>query len=157
MNLPHRLRVEHLDGTALGIHETRPRLSWRLPPGAVGQRAYEVELGDGRTARFESPDHVLVPWPFEPLRSREAITWRVRIWTTSGASSWSDPVSFETGLLEPADWQARWIEPHEPERFPSGERPVYVLRHEFELDDENDGTGRPARLYATARGIYETF
>ncbi len=157
MNVPHRLRVEHLDGTALGIHETTPRLSWQLPPGAMEQRAYEVELGDGRTARFESPHHVLVPWPFEPLRSREAITWRVRIWTTSGASSWSDRVSFETGLLEPADWQARWIEPHEPERLPSGERPVYVLRHEFEVDDGHDGTERPARLYATARGIYETF
>ena len=84
MNLPHRLRVEHLDGSALGIHETRPRLSWWLPAGTMEQRAYEVELGDGRTARCESSDHVLVPWPFEPLRSQEAVSWRVRIWTDVG-------------------------------------------------------------------------
>src|SRR6188474_2969605 len=152
MHLPHRLRVEHLDGLVLGIHQTRPRLSWWLPAGSFDQRAYEVELGDGRTARFESSDNVLVPWPFEPLRSQHAVSWRVRIWTSSGVSSWSEPASFETGLLEFADWQASWIEPHEPEPVPSGERPVYVLRHEFEFDDEHHderkGTERRARLHA---------
>jgi len=154
---PHRLRVEHLDGSALGIHETRPRLSWWLPTGSSEQHAYEVELDDGRSARVDSSDHVLVAWPFEPLRSRETVSWRVRVWTVSDASPWSDPASFETGLLGAADWTARWIEPHEADPFPPGDRPVYVLRHEFELADEHVGTGRPARLHATARGIYETF
>ena len=115
--------------------------------GTTGLRSRTRRWSDG-SFRIPAPRARSVA--VRAVASREAITWRVRIWTTSGASSWSDRVSFETGLLEPADWQARWIEPHEPGRLPSGERPAYVLRHEFEVDDGHDGTERPARLYATA-------
>ncbi|MET0908539.1 MAG: alpha-L-rhamnosidase N-terminal domain-containing protein, partial [Ilumatobacteraceae bacterium] len=156
MNVPHRLRVEHLKSSVLGLSETTPRLSWWLPAGAVSQRAYEIELGDGRTAKRDSADHVLVPWPFEPLGTQEAVSWRVRVWTDSGPSSWSDPATFETGLLARSDWVAEWIEPYEVGRFPSGQRPVYLLGHEFEVDGDCLGSW-PARLHATAYGVYETF
>lgn len=121
--------------------------------GTVQQTAYEIELEDGRTARSESGRSVLVPWPFEPLRSREAIRWRVRVWTDDGPSDWSEPATFEAGLLEPGDWSAAWIEPDEVDRRPSGERPAWLLRREFVLDS----TAPASRLYATAHGIYEAF
>ena len=50
-------------------------------------------------------------------------------------------------MLHPADWTARWIEPHETERS------AHVLRGTFQLPSTPDG----ARLYATAHGVYETF
>ncbi len=60
---PARLRAEHLDDAVLGLGVTRPRLSWQLPPGAVRQIAYVVEV-DGRAyGRIMSGDSVLVPWP----------------------------------------------------------------------------------------------
>ena len=43
------------------------------------------------------------------LRSDTAYSWTVRIWTADGASSWSDPTTFSTGLLQQSEWKASWI------------------------------------------------
>ena len=67
---PQRLRAEHRDG--LGIGERTPRLSWRLPPGAARQVAYELRLDDGTCERVEGDATVLVPWPGRPLDLRRA-------------------------------------------------------------------------------------
>jgi alpha-L-rhamnosidase len=150
---PHHLRIEHLDGGALGVTVANPRLSWQLPDAAVEQRSYDVRLGDGRTATVESADHVLVPWPFGPVGSRTRLEWQVRVVTDSGSSDWSDPAWFETGLLRADDWTAAWISPQEDDIPPPGERPAHVLRHEFHLD----ALPVRARLYATAHGFYESF
>ncbi|MBV9951236.1 MAG: alpha-L-rhamnosidase N-terminal domain-containing protein, partial [Acidimicrobiia bacterium] len=151
MSAPTHLRVEHLEHP-LGITTRRPRLSWWLPAGTRSQIAYQVEI-DGLTAeRQESSASVLVPWPGEPLGSRQAVPWRVKVWTDAGESDWSELSTVETGLLEPSDWSAHWIEPAEEERRPDGERPAFVLRTEIEVDGLF-----PARLYATAHGIYEAF
>ena len=153
MNSPRHLRVEYLGGDALGIGSRRPRLSWWLPAGSRAQVAYRIEAGDWDSGRVESSESVLVPWGGEPLRSRQRVEWRVKVWTDAGESDWSASAWFETGLLDASDWVARLVEPYEPERAEPGRRPAYVLRHEFELD----AIDRDARLYATAHGIYETF
>ena len=147
MTAPARLRFEHLDGAVLGLGVTRPRLSWQLPPGTARQVAHVVEV-DGRAyGRAVSDASVLVPWPAPPLTSRQRATWRVKVWTEAGESDWSAPAWCETGLLEPSDWTARFIEPYETERS------AHLLRHAFRLH----APPADARLYATAHGIYETF
>lgn len=151
MSAPTELRIEHLDD-ALGITYPTPRLSWRLPAGAYVQTAYQVELDGVALPGTLSARSVLVPWAGAPLRSRQRAICRVKVWTDTGESDWSAPTMVEAGLLDPTDWRASWIEPVEDERPPDGERPAYVLRHEFDLDEL--GT---ARLYATAHGVYETF
>lgn len=152
MTAPARLRVEHLESPPLGIGNRAPRLSWTLPLGTGRQDAYQLEFNGKEQPQVKSDRSVLVPWPIAPLASRQEVTWRVRVWTDGGESEWSQPMTFETGLLDPSDWAAKWIEPSEEERPPSGQRPVYVLRREFALAEV-----APARLYATAHGIYETF
>jgi alpha-L-rhamnosidase len=151
MSAPGGLRVEHL-GEPLGSWNPSPRLSWTLPSGATSQLAYEVELDGVALGRVGSDRSVLVPWPSTPLRSRQRVRWRVRVSTDLGTSEWSEPSFIETGLLRPTDWSARWIRPPEAAAPSSGQRPAYVLRREFEL-----GSSGPARLYATAHGIYEAF
>ena len=148
MNTPTRLGVEHLGASVLGLGDRRPRLSWRLPPGTERQEAYVIEI-DGRVLdRVESDASVLVPWPGPDLSSRQRVVWRVKSWGAGGAESgWSSPAWFETGLLDPSDWAARWIEPAETTRS------AHVLRHTFRLNAPT----REARLYATAHGVYETF
>jgi alpha-L-rhamnosidase len=148
MNTPTRLGVEHLGASVLGLGERRPRLSWRLPPGTERQEAYVVEI-DGRALdRVESEASILVPWPGPDVGSRQRVVWRVKTWGIDGAESeWSSPAWFETGLLDPSDWAARWIEPAETVRS------AHVLRHAFRLD----APAGEARLYATAHGVYETF
>ena len=147
MSAPWALRTEHFGDGVLGLGESRPRLSWKLPDGAAQQEAFEVEVDGRPCGRTADAAHVLVPWPADPLGSRQRVAWRVRTWTDLGESSWSAPAWCETGLLESADWVAAWIEPTETERS------AHVLSHEFHLD-ASVGT---ARLYATAHGIYECF
>jgi alpha-L-rhamnosidase len=150
---PSDLRVEHLT-QPLGLGSTRPRLSWRLPPGTAEQRAYRTRLASGADSGwFSSGDSVLVSWPFAPLAARQQVTWQVQVDTDRGESRWSPPATFETGLLGAADWTARWIRPAEMGPPPAGERPVYQLRGVVTV-------AKPvvrARLYATAHGIYEAF
>jgi alpha-L-rhamnosidase len=153
VSAPTQLRVEHLGDAVLGLGDRRPRLSWFLPDGASHQVAYCVELNGRALHRIEARDSVLVPWPAEPLSSRQRLEWRVKVWTDLGESEWSEPAWFETGLLEVAEWTAEWIEPHEPVRADAGARPAYVLQRSFVLDS----IAPEARVYATAHGLYETF
>ncbi|WP_436790836.1 family 78 glycoside hydrolase catalytic domain [Yinghuangia sp. YIM S10712] len=139
------LRVEHLTDSVLGLGVAKPRLSWRLPPGALSQTAYAIAIDGRDMPPVESSECVLVPWPGNPVGSRTRVQWQVKVWTELGESPWSEPAWFETGLLEPGHWTARWIEPEETERG------SHVLRRTFTLDEHPDN----ARLYATAHGIYE--
>ena len=150
---PGAPRFEHRTdpGPVIGIGVESPRLSWTVAeaePGYV-QRAYEVEVVRGdRTAVYsvESPDQVLVPWPGEPLRSRETATVRVRVrddqWTP-----WSEPATVEAGLLERPDWAARFIS---PVLFGTIGSPAPRLTSSIDVPEPVVR----ARLYATAHGIY---
>ncbi|MFF5966459.1 family 78 glycoside hydrolase catalytic domain [Streptomyces collinus] len=154
-NTPVGLRVEH-GPEPLGVGTATPRLSWILPAGVARQVAYTVEIdgGDGpRTFTQESDEHVLVPWPGEPLDSRRPVRWRVRIVTAAGPTAWSDWHEFETGVLDNAEWRASWIGAGEGDSFPKVDRPVWHLCTTFDLP----APARSARLYATAHGVYEAF
>ena len=149
------LRAEYVPGRALGIGATRPRLSWITTTEREGwmQAAYEVELDGIALGRVDGDESVFVPWPGPPLTSCAALRVRVRVWGTDGsASTWSDPLDVEAGLLSPDDWSARWITsvaqpvddaPGRPEHF----------RHGFTLRPRDGATIERARLYATSAGL----
>ncbi len=165
MNL-YDLRTEQRT-EPLGLDEPRPRLSWKLRCERHGaaQSAYRITAtGPGGpiwdTGRRESDDTILIPWEGPELHSGTRYDWQVEVWDETGAPAAAARSWFETGLLHRADWTAVWIgrdpltlPPVDP---PAGtgpgpaEAPLH-LRHGFHLDD------RPirARLYATARGVYE--
>ncbi|MDI2129381.1 alpha-L-rhamnosidase [Yinghuangia seranimata] len=153
MAAPHHLRVEHLEDP-LGLHVRSPRLSWLLPAGAVRQIAYRLRTNAWDSGRIDDDRSVLVPYTGPATRSGQCVVWQVKVWTDLGESLWSEPSTWEAGLLEPGDWSARWIEPRDTEpRPPAGDRPAHLLRRDFLL-------GAPvvrARLYATAHGVYEAF
>jgi alpha-L-rhamnosidase len=91
--------------------------------------------------------------------------WKVRVWTGAGTpSAWSDTASFETGIGGTAAWTAAWISwdpaavPFEPATEPGpvdqvalGLTPAPYLRRDFDVPP---GLAC-ARLYITARGLYE--
>ena len=95
----------------------------------------------------------MVEFAGPPLVSRRRVECAVKVWTEKGESEWSSPVAWEMGLLEPADWVARWIEPPEGKIASTGSRPAWRLRHEFKMAR----IPSKARLYATAHGLYDVY
>ncbi|MEU8820591.1 family 78 glycoside hydrolase catalytic domain [Actinoplanes sp. NPDC048796] len=85
-----------------------------------------------------------------PLRSRTGYSWRVRVFDEDTPSPWSDPATFETGLLGDDRLTARWISA--PYAGPDDRRVLY-FRTEVTLPD---GVVR-ARAYASALGWYKFF
>jgi alpha-L-rhamnosidase len=152
---PLPVRFEHRtdDGPVLGLGTARPRLSWVVPEADAGyvQEAYEVEVAcEGREpeiVRAAGPEQVLVPWPAEPLASRERVRVCVRVSGSGMQSEWSEPAIAEAGLLRPEDWTARFVSPRELGGLGA---PAPVLRGELEVP----GEVTRARLYATAHGVY---
>ncbi|WP_205650204.1 family 78 glycoside hydrolase catalytic domain [Actinoplanes solisilvae] len=115
------LTVEGVSG-ALGIDTPAPRLGWLISSNRRGvvQSAYQVRVAStaaklsrpdvwdsGRTAGAESTQ---VAYGGPALTSATRYHWQVRVWDADGrASAWSEPSWWETGLLKPEDWHAKWI------------------------------------------------
>ena len=149
----------------IGIDAPTPRFSWR-PSGS--QSAYQVQVidthGSGAdwskslwdSGRRDSRESTYVAYGGPPLTSRHRYEWRVRAWPSD--DSWSEPASFEMGLLSPADWSARWIAHVVPNLFsdPEHDRPLRMsplFRRRFSLAS----APRRARVYSSALGIYEAY
>jgi alpha-L-rhamnosidase len=76
--------------------------------------------------------------------------WQVRVWDQSNKPSpWSNPASFQMGLLKPADWMAKWIEPGYKEDEVL--RPSPLFRKSFNSNKKIQS----ATIYITAHGLYE--
>ncbi len=117
------LRCEHLDNP-LGIDVTEPRLSWMLESNKrdVNQSAYQILVASSGkklaqdngdlwdSGKVTSDQSILVPYAGQPLVSREACFWKVRVWNAAGQeSAWSKPARWSMGILSADDWHARWI------------------------------------------------
>ncbi|WP_370616879.1 family 78 glycoside hydrolase catalytic domain [Mumia qirimensis] len=116
----------------LGIGAAAPRLSWQITADRRGvtQSAYQVRVATS-ASRLSDPDvwdsgkvesrrSVEVPYAGPALTSRTGYVWSVRAWDDEGtASAWSDPATFETGLLSASEWEASWVGAPRPELGPA--------------------------------------
>jgi alpha-L-rhamnosidase len=156
---PTDLRTEHLVNP-LGLDEPAPRFSWKLADTRTGaaQTSYQLEVSaDGAVVwdsqRVDSDTSVLVAYAGPTLAPHTRYHWRVRVWDHTGTVSvWSDSAFFETGFLAPlAPWPAaEWIAHPSLPKTPA-DRPAAQLRKTLKLST----APREARLYVTARGIFE--
>jgi len=105
-----------------GIDIASPRLSWEITGDGRGiqQNAFHVlvasspeklnagegDLWDSKTVKSNAS--VNVPYGGKTLESRAVCYWKVKVTTNRGTSEWSEPASWSMGLLNPADWQAKW-------------------------------------------------
>jgi alpha-L-rhamnosidase len=120
---PVDLKCEYAE-RPLGIDILQPRLSWRLEAmeRGVRQTAYQILVGtdpiclDGGRADLWDSGKVQgsvssqVAYQGRELRSRARCFWKVRIWDAKDrASGWSPVSWWEMGLLDPAEWQAKWV------------------------------------------------
>ena len=160
--IPVRLRCE-ARSNPLGVDNPRLRLTWGLAPARPGLRdlrmtAWQVRvaptaamLAAGRgllwdSGRVRATREAQVAYAGRELRPAERCVWAVRAWDQRGRPSrWSEPATWEMGLLEEARWGARWISaPMAGSRLP-------VLRRAFSLSKPV----RRARLYLCGLGHHE--
>jgi alpha-L-rhamnosidase len=117
------LRCEYLVDP-LGIDATSPRLSWIITSGQRGEKqtAYQILvasssklLGDDKgdlwdSGKVASDETSQIVYAGGRLASRQRCFWKVRVWDRAGnASAWSPVAQWQMGLLEPGDWNAKWI------------------------------------------------
>jgi len=148
----------------LGIDVKRPRLSWKLQSQQRGQKqtAYQIRVADADrnslwdTGKVDSNRSIHIEYAGRPLASRLRCYWKVRVWDKDGKPSpWSAAAWWETSLLEPDDWRARWI--NDGKTNPTRDEDLYkedpapLFRKTFALPK----AARKARLYVTGLGYYE--
>ncbi|NGN69338.1 family 78 glycoside hydrolase catalytic domain, partial [Streptomyces sp. A7024] len=104
-----------------GLDTPRPRLSWPLAGrDGLRQSAYQVRVATSPdrlaepdvwdSGKVDSARSALVAYEGPELKPRTRYHWQVRVWDETGeATDWSAPAWWETGLLSPDAWRAKWI------------------------------------------------
>ena len=158
-----KLRCEYKTDP-MGIDVRKPRLNWQLSSSEknVLQTSYEVRVAESEAALAKgkviwtsgkqmSDESTHVEYGGPALASGHIYYWQVRVGDNHGhISEWSSTARWEVGLLEPADWKAKWITPDLVEDDKTS-NPSPMLRREFTVKKK---VAR-ARLYASAMGLYE--
>jgi len=149
----------------VGIDSAKPRVSWKIKSSRRGtdQSAYHIRAAENLndlaasknlawdTGKVKSDQSTHVIYNGTSLYSRQKIWWQVRVWDDQdNVTEWSEPASWEMGLLKPEEWTAQWIEPDLKEHTDRS-NPCPMMRKEFSIK----GKVKSARAYVTCHGLYE--
>ena len=145
----HGLRCEYLTDPS-GIDVEKPRLTWMLTPGSIGQNqsGYQIlvagtpanldkDNGDlWDSGRVNSDQSTWLVYAGKPLTSGLRAYWKVRIWDEANRQSpWSGQATWSMGVLKPSDWYGKWIGEERPAGTQAGTPlPFPWLRKVFTLD-----------------------
>ncbi len=179
----------------LNIHTQTPGLSWQA--NVKQQFAYQIQVASSKenlsseyadlwdSGKTISKASRNIPYSGKALSARDKAFWRVRVWQPNKADpeNWSEISQWEMGLLQPSDWQAKWLQvklPYVTETDVNVEQWINLVgtvenedgsmdtpaieklvampsaslfRHEFEVVKKLTR----ATLFSTAGGYYEIF
>ncbi|MGB4293843.1 MAG: glycoside hydrolase family 78 protein [Bacteroidales bacterium] len=145
----------------LGIDTQKPRLSWKISSTGknVMQTAYFIQVSTDpkftpgkivwQTGMVQSDESVLIPYGGSALEPCRRYFWRVRVKDNLGnESKWSETAFFETGLMSPSGWKAKWIEKE-------GDTLRYSPSPHFRKEFTITKPVAKATVYVTSHGFYE--
>jgi len=108
----------------VGVDTPAPRLSWVINTATRGTRqtAWQILVASSPAAlaknqgdwwdsgQVNSDQSIQVVYGGKSLAAGQNYFWKVRIWNQANqVSDWSQPARWTMGLLNAADWQAKWI------------------------------------------------
>lgn len=164
------LRTEQLVNP-MGLDTGSPRLGWVITSDKkdVMQTAWHIlvasspellESGEGDlwdSGKVASDQSQWVTYAGKPLHSNQRCYWKVKCYTTKGASDWSAMASWSTGLLDDSEWQGDWIGCDRTMPWDSEEEEPRLsaryLRWEFRLNKPV----KQATAYVAGLGLYELY
>ena len=153
----------------LGIDDQQPRINWIMASKERNkkQSAYQIKVAESEdalddenellwdTGKKISDQNSQVPYAGNTLSSRQHCYYKIRVWDENDiASNWSETGKWTMGLLNKADWTAKWI------GFKTTDKNVKdtlhlpaspYLRKPFSAKGKVD----KATLYVTALGVFE--
>ncbi len=158
--VPKDLTCEHKNNP-LGVDAMHPRLSWKISSSGynIMQTAYSIRVStDARfspkkiiwqSGKVSSDASVLIDYNGPELNPGQKYFWQVKVWDNKGkVSKWSETAFWETGLLSPSNWKAKWIEM-------KGDTLRYSPSPHFRKEFSLSKNVAKARIYVTSHGYYE--
>ena len=168
---PVDLRCENVVNP-INIDTRAPRFSWKLQSSEKNkkQSAYEIHLtskalsGEGSEATQEwssgkvpSDKSIQVEYNGKPLRPFTRYSWTVTVYDEDDKPLTSEVASFETAMLDPQDWKAKWI--GDGSKTPDNDidhfrdDPMPLFRKDFRVAKQISH----ARLYISGLGYHEAY
>ncbi|GAB3925283.1 glycoside hydrolase family 78 protein [Mucilaginibacter myungsuensis] len=151
------------------IEADHPALSWQMVSTQQGkaQRAYRVLVAGSAallaqnkgdiwdSGKVPSANSIQVLYKGKVLKSRQKVYWKVMVWDEQGRpTAWSAATQWQMGLLNPADWQAKWIGAMEnPTPNSTATYPAPYFRKAFTAGKKV----KQATVYVSGLGFYELY
>lgn len=169
------LRIHHLQcekaTNPLAVDAVIPRFSWQITAAGRGvkQAAYQVLVASSpeKLARNEGDiwnsgkqpgdQSLLVAYNGKKLQSRQQCFWKVQVWLNKSEASWSEPATFQMGLLKPADWTAQWIGLDRAFPWDSVSMFARLSARYFRREAELVKPVKKATVYIAGLGLYEFY
>lgn len=155
----------------LGIDVKQPRLNWEITSIKRNtlQTAYQIivassanklnkNIGDlWDSKKVSSIESIQNKYLGKTLNSRQGCFWKVKVWTNNGESNWSEPAFWTMGLLQPADWKAKWIGFDKAFPWDSVTQFSRLSARYFRKEFQSNSTIKKATVYMVGLGLYELY
>ena len=153
------LKCEHMINP-LGLDTNTPRFSWHLQSNSNGTKQISYQIIIGTDPHFTLESHIwdtgkidsdknLVAYSGLALKPFTTYFWGVQVWDNLGTHSISEISTFETGMIQMANWKGSWI----TDTRDIDLKPAPYFRKEFRTPKKV----KSAKAYVAAAGLFRTF